>query len=319
MRVRVSFQHPTWPLMRQTPRGSGVWEGISFGSGPDATECDWWVVAEGVLRKERAACPPNRTILVTWEPPCRLQPYAPEFLAQFAHVLTCHPDLPHPRVQQGLQGHPWFVERSYDELREPLATPKLPLLSIVTSDKAVTEGHRRRLRLAHALKDHLGDRAVLWGRGIRDFDDKWDVLAPYQFTLALENDRGPEVMTEKLPDCFLAETLPFYDGCTNTEEYFPAGSFVRLGAEDLEGSVRIVERVLDDPGSYERALPALREAKRRYLEELQFFPLLAGVLRRLSAEEPAEPRRSITVVPEFPPEPLVRRGMRRLARLARGR
>lgn len=317
MRVRVSFQHPSWPLLRQTPGGAGVWDGVSFGLGAALPECDWWVVAEGVLRTERAVCPPNRTILVTWEPPCRLEPYRAEFLAQFAHVLTCHRGLSHPRVHYGLQGHPWFVGRSYDEARPPLDRPKLPLLSIVTSDKAITEGHRRRLRLAHALKDHLGDRAVLWGRGIRDFDDKWDVLAPFQFTLALENDRGPEVMTEKLPDCFLTETLPFYDGCTNAERYFPPGSFVRVDGDDVAGSVRAVERVLNDPESHQRALPALREAKRRYLDELQFFPLLAELLGRLSATEPAEPARAVEVRPEFAPETLVRRGLRRLVRAGR--
>ena len=66
-----------------------------------------------------------------------------------------------------------------------------------------------------ALKKHFGDQIDLFGRGLNDFEDKWDVLANYKYTVAIENDFCDDWVTEKYFDCILSNTLPFYYGCPN--------------------------------------------------------------------------------------------------------
>ena len=319
--VKLTMQHPRWPLLRQTPGGTGQWGDYRFVVG-DLDQADWWVVLEGLLDSDATVCPPERVILVTWEPPCRVIPFDSTFLAQFAAVLTSHVDLAHPRVLHGLQGHPWFVEASYDELVAAAPPRKPHELSLITSSKTAVEGHRLRLALAQAVKEHFGDRAELFGRGIRDVARKRDALDGFRYSLAVENDFGPDVLTEKLPDCFLTWTFPFYAGATNVHDYFPPESYELIDPRDIEGSIATIERVLDEPHHYERSLPALDEARKRYLSQYQLFPLLATLLDRLTAEMPSGRAARVVLRPEFAPPSVPRRvarGLGRRLRAATGR
>lgn len=309
--VKLDFQHPKWPLLRQTPGGEGRWGDHRFVVNQDVDRCDWWVVCEGVLRDTTVDVPPGRVVLVTWEPPDRVPGYAPSFVAQFDRVLTCHRALDHPRKHYEEQGHPWFVGRSYDELAGSEPPPKPKLLSIVTSNKQASEGHRLRYELAHRLKEHFGDDADLFGRGIRDFDDKWDVLAPYRFTLAMENDLADDWITEKLADCYLASTFPFHWGCPNVDRYVEPGAIEVIDPHDLDGTIRRIEAALADADRYERALPALLATRERFLDHHQLFPLLSRLLSSW-AEEPAGAPVRRKVAAEFRPPSLLTRVRRRL-------
>lgn len=316
MRVKLTTQHPGFPVLRQTPGGTGRWGETTFLLDDDGDPYDWWVVAEGLLRTERVRCPPENVVLLTWEPPSR-PAYRQAFIDQFATVVTCHQGLVHPHVVLEQQGLPWFVGRSYDELvvDEPIA--KTRDLSIVTSNKVFTEGHMTRLRLAHALKEHFGERADLFGRGIRDFDDKWDVLAPYRYTVAVENDLEPFYVSEKLTDCFLARCIPFYAGAPNTDRWFPADSFIPIDPSDIAGTVRRIEDTLGDAHDEAIRSAAMAQARRRALDVEQLFPMLDRVLRSLADGRPIGPTTTVTLRPEVKPPSVVRRGAGRLARRVR--
>jgi hypothetical protein len=106
---------------------------------------------------------------------------------------------------------------------------------------------------------------------------KWDVLAPYRFSLAIENSVGPHLWTEKVADCFLAWTVPLYYGCTNLEQYFPEDSFLRVDA-DNPAAVCATLGKLRESKEWERRLPALEVARRRVLDEYQIFPWLARAI-----------------------------------------
>jgi hypothetical protein len=299
--VKVTTQHPTWPLLRQTPGGTGRWGRFTFVVDEPVERCDYWIVCDGLSRPETVDCPPGRTYLVTWEPPTGVRPeYDRRFVGQFAHVLTCHPGLRSSRVVRGLQGHPWFVGRTYDELSSATLPEKTVPLVIITSAKAFSRGHRERIAFALTLKERFGEDAQLVGRGIADFVDKWDVLAPARYTVAAENAVFDDWITEKLPDCYLAGAFPLYHGAPNAADYFPSASFARIDVRDVDGATGILEKLLADEGHYDRSREALMLARRTYLDELQLFPLLTELMRRTGGVDPVRPA-AVTLHPERPP------------------
>lgn len=313
--MKLTTQHPAWPLLRQTPGSGGRWGRYHFVVNEPVERCDFWVVCDGLLTVEETDCPPTGTVLVTWEPPVGVRrPYDQTFVDQFAAVLTCHRSLRHADARFGQQGHPWFVGRSLDQLDEAPTPPKSQQLVIITSDKAFSPAHRARLEFALALKDHFGADARLVGRGIEDFDDKWDVLAPARYAVAVENGVFDDWVTEKLPDCFLAGAFPLYHGAPNVSRYFPDASYEPVDVLDPVGACRVIERLLTDESHYERSLPHLVAAKNHYLQRLQLFPMLVQLLDGLAAKPDARGTRKVRLRPERTPSARLRGVAQRVLR-----
>jgi FkbM family methyltransferase len=295
LNVKLTTCAPHWPWARQTPGGSLVWEGVRFHVDTEVDQCDAWIVFESLPAAQSTACPPGRTVFITGEPET-LGAYPEPFLAQFAHVVTGRSDIAHPGLIRRQQGHPWFVEKSYDELHDLPPPRKSADVCLVTSDKVLTQGHRERLQFALDLKARLGARLDLWGRGLRSFESSWDVLSRYRYAVVLENHSGPDWLTEKLPDALLAWCVPLYHGCTNVADYLPVGSWIDLPALDADAAAHRIETLLADPGAYESRLPELAAARRRYLDELQFFANAAAIVRQVAAA-PAEPPATVRLHP----------------------
>ena len=74
----------------------------------------------------------------------------------------------------------------------------------------------------------MENEAVQKSLGFKSIEDKWAGLAPYKYSLAIENAVTPDYWSEKIADCFLTWTLPIYYGCLNLEDYFPKQSFIRI-------------------------------------------------------------------------------------------
>jgi len=135
----------------------------------------------------------------------------------------------------------------------------------------------------------------LYGRAVHFIEDKWDGLATYRYSIAAENTSWPDYWTEKIADCFLTWTVPFYYGCENLEKYFPADSFIRIDLDKPEKAIRIIKQYLRED-DWSRRLPALEEARRRVLYEYQIFPVLTKILNAEAIIEQAKIER---IVPAY--------------------
>lgn len=280
MNVKLVFPCPDWPLSRQTPRSSGCWGEYKFFINDRTVECDYFVVLDYLLKeKEAVSCPPKNTILVAPELPIFANGrHDKRFVGQFHHLITCHRGIVHPNITYFLPGLPWFVNKDYDFLAGANIINKTKKISIISSNKQFSEGHIKRLRFCTALKDYFGDAVDFFGKGIRDFSDKWDVLAPYQYSVAIENDPKDDWLTEKLYDCFLSHTFPLYYGCPNAEKYFSNKSFFKIDIADLNGAKALIGKILNDDKHYEESLRYLIEAKNRYLQNYNIFPLIVNFI-----------------------------------------
>jgi hypothetical protein len=172
-------------------------------------------------------------------------------------------------------------------LCEAPAPEKTKLLSVITSNKAFTQGHIDRIRFVEKLKLRYGNILDVFGRGFRDFDDKWDVLAPYKYHIALENSSQRHYWTEKISDCFLAGTFPFYYGCTNLDDYFPEASFQAIDMFDFERTVETIDRLMAR-NTFEERQSAICQSKQLTLGKYNMFNYVASLCDRLDASRPKE-------------------------------
>ena len=163
----------------------------------------------------------------------------------------------------------WWVGKTFDELEALAAPEKSRLISAIASSKAMKEGHQQRAIFVSQLEEEF-PQIDFFGRG-REFElqDKWDGLAPYKYSVAIENRSKPDYWTEKISDCFLSYTVPLYFGATNISEYFPRESFIWLPLENPELAKTIIRETIERD-DWESRLPALIEARRRVLEQHSF-------------------------------------------------
>ncbi len=291
MLVRI-IKDWAWPnLLRQTPQGDGRWADLQFTVDP-VVDCDYVLF----LNNRR-----NETVTVHCSEEhigCVMQePYIPilhdwmiKDLPWCARVYSHTPVQPVNRFVKSHPALPWHVNRDYAELVTLAPVRKERLLSWVTSRLSFLPMHRKRI---HFLRRLQTDQTPidLYGKGIRYIDDKWDGLAPYYYSVVIENDRQPDYWSEKLADCFLSWTVPLYDGCLNLEDYFPSDSFIRIDADSYESSLEVIRRTAT-PSDWQRRLPALEEARNRVLQRWQFFPYF---YEQLGCLPPAGAKKRITI------------------------
>lgn len=278
--IKLTTCAPNWPWARQLPGGGTDWGPFRFHIDTDIDECDAWFVFESLPSPQKATCPANRTVFITGEPDS-IGNYEPAFLRQFARVVSGRNDIEHPGLIRLQQAHPWFIEKSYDELVAMSVPEKTRNLCVITSDKDFTEGHKKRLEFTAQLKDALGDKVDVYGRGFNDFDSKWELLSPYRYAVVIENFAGDDFLTEKLPDAWLAHCLPFFHGCPNLGRYFPADGYVAIDVDAPEQSIATIARLSANNMAYEEHSSAMARSRSHYLDHQQFFANLSFLARSL--------------------------------------
>jgi len=253
-----------------------------------------------ILRSEKLACPKQHTLLITTEPSSiRIDGlnYLSQFGEIWTSrsfdwetifkldALGCRiNNLPNslPPMHQARRNivrnyrwfphHPpplrWFYGRDMEGdnhlTLEQIGTenPRKTLdLSTVTSNKNMAHTvHAKRLEFSHALKARMGEDLHLFGRGFNAVRDKREAMQNYKYHIAIENHLQPGHHTEKLTDCFLALSLPFYFGDPNYANLYPREAVIPIDIFDLEKSETIIREAIQS-NQYEKRLQDLRKAK----------------------------------------------------------
>lgn len=284
-------------MFRQTAGGRGLSDDgkYRFVMSDETEEADFWVVqGKGLRHPQSCHVAPENTLLLTTEPKSVLT-YPKPYIRQFGAVCSCQSDMKHKRLILSQPVLPWFVgykesadgpctaTLTYDDLKDSPAPPKKKLLSVITSNKAFTKGHLERIAFVEKLKAHYGDRLDVFGRGYKDFDDKWDMLSPYRYHIVLENSSQDYYWTEKISDCFLAEAFPFYYGCTNLECYFAEDAFIRIDIRRPHEAIEIIDRAIS-AHVYEERRASLHACKQKVLGEYNMFNYIASLCDRMNPD-----------------------------------
>ena len=269
-----------WPdLLRQTPKQNGIWDGIRFILDPEPT-CDFLVLLNNKMKtRTRVRCPNENVWCLMQEPYMKGHTdWMVEKLDSFSRVLTHHIPSKHPKFTVSQPAIPWHVNKTFDQLAALEMPPKPKTLSWVVGNAGDLPGHQKRWAFLHHIQQDRSLNIDLFGRAVRFIEDKWDGLAPYKYSLAIENSSSPDYWTEKIADCFLSWSIPIYYGCTNLEEYFPPQSFIRIQIDPPEKGIESVKKILKKD-NWESRIPALAEARNRVLQRYQLFPHLSRLIR----------------------------------------
>ncbi len=154
------------------------------------------------------------------------------FHRRFYRVLTCNRALQAaiPNALHYVYGSTWVRFDGLDR-------GKRKNLSLIASSKRNHQGHRLRHSVADWLRDNDIDSDIM-GHGYQPFKIKSDGLAPYRFSVVIENVSEPGYFTEKLVDCLLCDTVPIYWGAPDIEDYFDIdGMLICNSLDDIKAAI----------------------------------------------------------------------------------
>jgi Glycosyltransferase family 10 (fucosyltransferase) C-term len=278
--VRILKDFADLDLFRQTPGRVGVWEEIRFTEVP-VESSDYVLVLNKPGGDVTVRCPPEHIWAVMQEPPNEVFGWMHQGDQSYTRVYTTDERLPeNARYIHSQPALAWHVEKDYDFLIRTGIPEKSRPLSWVTSNKSIFRGHRTRMRFLQGLQNRV--EFDLFGTGFRHIKDKWEGLAPYRYSLAIENFSNAFYWSEKIADCFLAWSMPIYYGCTRIIEYFPAEAMLIIDIHDPRCVDRVREAIQDK--TWERNLEAIAYARQLVLDKYQLFPFIAQEIRAHEAE-----------------------------------
>lgn len=305
-KVKLSIALDNEKCNRQLPGRGFVWKDYEFIINQSCEEADYWVVySKGRRQEETCKVAPQNTLFITGEPDS-VYHYSQGFVNQFGKVLSCQKGLKHRNLVKSQPAQPWHIGKqavrdkvsgkenqeaveytqNYDTLKVS-APEKTKLMSIITSNKAFTKGHRERIEFVMKLKEHYGDQLDLFGWGFNAFENKWDVIAPYKYHIAIENCSTPHYWTEKLADTYLGNAFPFYIGCENVGEYFSKDAFLMLDIHDAEGAIKIIDKAIADDVASKHA-QVIEDAKQLVLDKYNLFNLIVEQIQDMDTNAPKQ-------------------------------
>ncbi len=291
--------------LRQFPENRPQWGDCRFVFASDAADYDWLVVYDELynrnfkdssLKSIPVHCNKKNTILITMEPP-NIKSYGRAYTKQFGWVLTSQPQwaLPHAGRIYSQPALLWFYGINsgidYNTMQSTIPNCKTKIISTVCSSKKQRHTlHYRRFYFTQELKSRLPELEI-FGRGVKPIFDKSQALDDYKYHIAVENYIGAHHWTEKLADAFLGATLPFYAGCPNAADYFPAESFIPIDIHNPHKAAATIRKAIDN-GEYEKRLPYILEARRLVLEKHNLFAVLSEEIqaRHCSSAQPDAPQ-----------------------------
>lgn len=265
-------------LLRQTPGSQGLWNDFQF-TLEQTDNCDYLLVLNRPRKDVVVTVPPENIWAIIQEPPNEV--FKPFHRGQrvFSRIYNQDVSLKSSRYIHAAPALPWFINRTYDELKTCSIPEKTKKLSCITSKNYWFSGHRKRLKFIEKLQEKV--HLELFGWGFNYVQDKWDALAPYQYSIVLENHQGPYYWSEKLADCLLSFTMPVYFGCTNIYDFFPKEAIYMIDIESPNALEEVQEVIHSN--RYLRSLDAIKEARQLILDKYQLFPFMCNEIQKFES------------------------------------
>ena len=99
-------------------------------------------------------------------------------------------------------------------------------ISLIASMKNDLEGHKLRHKLISFDRNHTHQLLTPLGRAYEQFDDVVTALAPFRYSVVIENCIEGYYFTEKILNCLACKTIPIYWGHETVKQYFDTSNWL---------------------------------------------------------------------------------------------
>lgn len=272
--------------------------------------CDYCFVIDELPETIHVTCPPENLILGVGEPKS-VKIYPRSYYRQFGRVASFYPFRDFAGTGIRIPLLPWMADVRYNSskkkwdtehlldfktLERSLSNTRKDKIAIVTSNKCMTRGHRKRLRFVMRIKEILGQSIDIYGQGFTSIVDKLSVLSEYKYSLVIENSQFMNYWTEKLADALICENYPIYAGCPNILEYFNDGELTPVDLNKPEQAAETIQNLIYT-NAYDKRLENILKAKQRVLYHYNALTLIADFVRSDSLNATHSPIIRLSVNP----------------------
>ena len=141
-------------------------------------------------------------------------------------------------------------------------------ISFLTSDKNYLPGHLLRQEIYQYLRlnKSINDFKVLNLRSPPRIQSKDVLFEKSKYSIAVENVKVNNFITEKLIDCFVSKTIPIYYGCPNVGNFFNSDGILHF--DTLDELKKLLHGLT--PEFYEQNQKCVEENYQKSLEYVDF-------------------------------------------------
>lgn len=272
-----------------SPARSMRWGDVEF-TEEKVKECDFAVVLNTPKKNVKVKCSPDNVMAIMQEPYHHGDTdWMNDQLEKYHYVLSNHTPNPKPQRTQIIPSHGalhWYVCKTYDELKaitQPMAKGRV--ISCIASNLTRWPGHKKRVAFIDYLKEHNELGIDFYGKGTQFIEDKWDGVAPYKYSIVIENNDIDDYWTEKISDVYLGYALPFYFGCTNIDHYFPEDSYIWIDINDPQKALQTMREAIEN-NEWEKRIEAIKQARELLLDKYNLFPFVANFVKEHYVDTP---------------------------------
>jgi len=207
-----------------------------------------------------------------------LDKYCKYVVAQEKEMFSGKNIIEHPLFMytQSTDHHEFYINEEHKKTKR---------MSIVISNYGPKPLYEERVSLFRALLDTDLD-IDFYGRNWNVNDPRYkgapynksDALLQYEYSIAIENCRQKNYVTEKFFDLTVCNTVPLYHGAPNISEIYPEKSFIQLDfTGPIEKTVEQVKEIYNND-DYNKRLSYILEAKKLYYTKYNIFNFLEKML-----------------------------------------
>lgn len=267
-----------WNKMSQ---GDCTWTSKDKFKFVDSKEADYYVIINKPQPGEYYL--PERTLVYRMEPYIELNRfyndwYSPEDKHKFMYFME------HEHFRNNSE---WWLGKAIEDLEKPPQKNYDKCISTVVSSYYNMKGHKLRVDFVKYFQANSSIELHVFGHdnahGFKNYKgplpirEKDNGILPYKYTFAAENSDINNYFTEKVLDALLGETLCFYWGCSNIDQFINPMSIIRLPLEDPAKSLAIVEAAIAND-EWGKRIEYIREEKNKILHHFGFFSRTASLI-----------------------------------------
>jgi GR25 family glycosyltransferase involved in LPS biosynthesis len=267
------------------------WKNIQMTATNDPKEIDYYVIINSP--PPNASYIPEKTIVF------QMEPWVADPAKNWGVKTWGEWATPDPSKFFKVFTHKTHLNNVQWQINYPFATKAILVdkqnkVASICSEKKFDEGHLLRNSFIQ-FADQENVIIDVWGKanyhafqnykGPVPDENKYNVYANYKYCLAVENNNERNYATEKIWESILCETLCFYWGCPNLEEYIDPMAFVRLPLEDPSKALKLIQQAITEDWWTQR-IGIIKQMKEKILNQLGFFPLVASALPLVASALP---------------------------------